>query len=198
MTATSASENDGAFQETFLLEVCKKGGTAVQFAGVTEDITTISEGDKDGEGVVLGNGGRIWKRTPEGDYEITVKIYPLSVDITDSNDMAQFFLGGTYDSTAPIDQVNTRGRDLFRVVILWTDDTTATVASTATVTGSASRRMYFNDARCTSYKANFGDKILSADVTFKGPAFNKSGTGTVHYESVTSQSSNLPALAAYT
>ncbi len=195
--ATSASENDGAFQEVFWLGITKKAGSAYQFAAISEDLTP-EEGDKDGEGVAMGNGGRIWKRTPEGDAEITIKIYPLDLRATSSADMAMFFTGDDTDSTAPISTTNTRVRNLFQVAALWTDDLTATTAEGTTVSGYAARRIVFLDARCTSYKESFDDKILSAEVKFKVPAFNRSGTGRIVRDSVTSQDgAGLSALAAY-
>jgi hypothetical protein len=197
MTAT-ASENDGAFQEVFFLGITKKSGSEIQFAGTIEDITP-TDGEKQGESIVLGNGGRKWKRTPEGDYEVTCKIYPLDIKNTSGNDMLQYFLGGTYDVTGIVSQANSRGRDLFQLVFLLTDDTTVTAASGVTMTAYASRRTTFKDARCVSYKDSFGDKILTAEVVFKGPPFNSSGTTLITHESCTSSdSSGLPAITAYT
>lgn len=194
---TTAAEYDGAFQEVFLCGITKKGsGSEYQFAGVVEELTP-QEGDKDGEGVALGNGGRMWKRTPEGDFEVTLKIYPLSIDVTDSNDVAQYFMSGTYDTATPITQTNTRGRELFQLVVVWGDSLPAT-ASAQTTSTQATRRITFKHARCTSYKENFDDKMLSVEVTFKGPAFDLDGTGTITRESCKSiDATTLPAVSAY-
>jgi len=196
---TTAVEVDGAFQEVFILGVTKKGGSEVQFASISEfDSLDPKEGDKEGEGVALGNGGRMWKRTPEGDFEFTVKIYPLSVDVTDAQDLSQYFLGGTYDSVAPISQVNTRARDLFRVAIMWTDDPSPSTAAGTTGPAWTARRITVKDCRITGYKEGFDDGILSAEVTFKAPAFNLTGTGNITRESTLSDDgAGLPALAAY-
>jgi len=195
---STASELDGAFQEVFLLGISKLDGAELQFAATTEEVTP-EQGEKDIEGVPMGNGGRKVKRTPEGDFEWTFKIWPLSVDSTDLDDMAQFFLGGVYDSTTAIAQVNTRGRDLFRIVWLQTDDSVTTAASGTTATSFAARRLTVTGCRCTSYKESWDDKMLTAEVKFKAPAFDLSGTGTITRESVKStDATSLPLLAAYT
>jgi hypothetical protein len=199
MTAISVSETDGAFQELILVGITKNGGSEVQFASIS-DLGSISgkPGNKDGEGVPLGNGGRIWKRTPEGDVEVSLKIYPLSVNVVDATDMAQYFLGGTYDTTAPIVQVGTHDRSLFRVALLWTDDSTVTTAGGSTTAAKASRRHVFKDLRVTGYEPDFGDGMLSATVTFKGPAFTKANVSTYQFESVKStDSAGLSALSNY-
>ena len=196
--ATSASENDGVFQEIYFFGVTKKGGSEVQFAAVIEgESLGFEQGDKDGEGFPMANGGRIWKRTPEGDIEVSAKIYPLSVDVTDANDMSQYFEGGTYDASAPISQSNSHNRDLFRVAVLFTDDPAATTAGGATAANYAARRMSAKDLRFVSYKESY-DGQLAAEVKFKGPAFGKDGSSLVTRESVTSQDGvGLSALAAY-
>ena len=196
--ATTISEENGMFQEVYLLSVNIKGGSALQFAGKTNDVS-YEFGDKDGEGVVMGNGGRLWGYNPMGDTTITVKIFPLDVDSTNLNDMAQFFTGGTYDASAPIAQIMSLDRDIFRVVQMWTDDATATTAEGISASGSAARRYVFTDARCISYKPGNEDGRHFAEVTFKLPAFNKAAAGLITFESVQAGDSQvLAALAAYT
>lgn len=191
--------SEGAFSEVALVEVYAKGGTAYQFASIIEEIGP-TQGDKDGEGIALVNGGRIWKRTPEGDFEVTLKIYPLDTDQTASSDLAQGFQNtdSNWDASEPFADTNSRNREDFRVVILWTDDTSVSTASATTSSGSASRRITFKQAYMTSYKDMFDDKIVSAEVTFKGPAFNKSGTGNVIRESCKDGGgAGLPASGSY-
>ena len=191
--------DEGVLSEVALVEIEATGGTAYQFASIIEEVTP-TQGDKDGESIALVNGGRLWKRTPETDYEITLKIYPLSTDQAGSNDLSQGFqnVDASWDGTAPYDDVNSRNREQYRVVILWTDDTAASTASGPTVAGNLARRIYFNQAYMTSYKESFDDKTVSAEVTFKGPAFNKAGTGNVHRESVKNGGgAGLSALSTY-
>jgi len=196
MTATTKSENDGAFQEVFLLGVTKKGGSEIQFAGVSEDITP-DVADKAGESVVLGNGGRLWKRTPEGDYEFTIKMYPLGESVNSGESFMQYFLGTT-DASAPFSATNSRVRDLFQVVVCWSDDPSITTASGTAAANYATKRFIYKNAYCTSCKPSFGDKILSAEVKFTMPAYNKSGTGNFTIEGTGSQDSvAIPAVAVY-
>jgi hypothetical protein len=198
---TTSIESDLAFQEICLVGITKMNGSGdYQFASSIEyDSLDFGAEEKGGESIALGNGGRIWKRTPEGDFEIKFKLYPLSLDVTDLQDMAQFFLGGTYDSSAPVSQVNTRGRDLFRVICLWTDDASATKAGSATTAGASARRITVKYCRVTEYKESFSDGILSAEVTFKAPAFNRSGTGSITRESVLwNDAAGLPTISGFT
>jgi hypothetical protein len=191
--------DEGVLSEIALVEIQAKGGTAYQFASIIEEITP-NEGDKDGESIVLVNGGRLWKRTPEGDFEITLKIYPIDTDQTASSDLSQGFANtdDNWDATEPYSDTNSRNREDFRVVILWTDDPGATTAGGATSAGYVARRLIFTQAYMTSYKESFDDKTVSAEVTFKGPAFNKSGTGNITRQSVKDGGANgLAALAAY-
>jgi len=192
--------SEGVFSEVALVEVQAKGGTAYQFASIIEEITP-NQGDKDGEGIALVNGGRLWKRTPEGDFEITLKIYPTDTRQASSMDLSQGFqtTDDNWDATSPYSDVNSRNREDFRIAILWTDDATATTASGTTVAGNMSRRLVFTQAYMTSYKESFDDKIVSAEVTFKGPAFNKAGTGNVTRQSAAyGGASGLSALGNYT
>lgn len=194
---STASEIDGAFQEICLIGVTKKGGNEVQFAGAIEDPSDISEGEKGGSGIVICNGGRLWKRDPEGDATFTAKIYPLDLDPASGNDMAQYFMG-TSGSGSSVSERNTHARDLFRVAFLVTDDPAASTAGGSTAANYAARRIVFENARVTGYSESFDDKILSAEVTFTVPPFNSSGSGNILRESVTSaDASGLSALSEY-
>jgi len=193
------TNSEGVLSEVALIEVYAKGGTAYQFATITEEVTP-AQGDKDGESIVLVNGGRLWKRTPEGDFEITLKIYPLDTRQANSMDLSQGFQNtdDAWDAAEAYSDVNTRNREDFRVAILWTDDTTATTASGTTAVGKLARRLVFTQAYMTAYKDSFDDKVVSAEVTFKGPAFNKSGTGNVTRQSAKDGgAAGLSALGAY-
>lgn len=191
--------NDGMVTELAFVEVQPIDGTAIQFASIIEEFDP-QQGDKDGEGVAMVNGGRRWKRTPEGDYEITLKLYPTSTSFADGEDMSQGFqnVDANWDATGARSDVNTHNREKFRVSILWTDDAAATTATGTTTTGSFARRVTFTEARMTSYKESFGDKTLTVDVTFKGPAFDTSGTGTITHESADDGgAAGLPSISAY-
>ncbi len=194
---SSASEIDGAFQEICLVGVTEKGGSEVQFGGAIEEIPSQNEGEKGGSSIVLCNGGRLWKRDPEGDATVTVKLYPLDLDPASGNDMAQYFTGSSGTGDA-ISVRNTHNRKLYRIALLNTDDPSAATAGGATSPGYAARRLVFENARVTAYTESWSDKILSAEVTFTVPPFNSSGTGNILRQTVTSNSTTgLSALDAY-
>jgi|TARA_Y100000310_G_scaffold324870_1_gene387379 hypothetical protein len=194
MTAT-----EGVLQEIALVEVQAISGTAYQFAAIVEEITP-EMGDRDGEGVVMLSGARLWKKTPQPDYEITLKIYPTDTRFAYSKDLIQGFfnIDANWSTvTSPTDTISTNQED-FRVVILYSDDTTMTAASRATTAGNLSRRLTFKHARMVSYKESFDDKVVSAEVKFKGPAFHTDATGNIIMDSATDGgSAGLAALNAY-
>jgi len=194
MTAT-----EGVLQEIALLEVQAISGTAYQFAAIIEEITP-EMADRDGEGVVMVSGARLWKKTPQGDYEVTVKIYPTDTRFASSKDLIQGFFNVDANwstVTSPTDTISTNQED-FRVVILYSDDTTMTAASRATTAGKLSRRLIFKHARMVGYKESFDDKVVSAEVKFKGPAFHTDATGNIIVDSATDGgSAGLAALSAY-
>ena len=68
-----------AWQETCLVAIQKKGQSAQQFAAITETID-ISEGDYPGESIKSVSGGRLWKQTGKEDGEITLELYPTSLN----------------------------------------------------------------------------------------------------------------------
>lgn len=177
----------GIFPETWT-EVCLvtiqlKGGTARQFAAITETVD-IGEPDYPGEAIPTLAGGRIWKQSPQEDGEITFELYPIELD-TAANDKGLFqqFAGGTWDTAEPLATdiawpvgIN-RDRDRFIVAIMWTDDTAQTSAMAVTsATDSTALRFYAKECRMTSHKASFTDGILKITATFKFPAMNKAGT----------------------
>lgn len=188
--------NDGAYSEVCLVGVTKIDGSAVQFASYVElDSIDPAEGDKDITTANTSNGGRIVKKTPQSDNEITLKLY--EIEIGTSASLAQLY-HGTTDSTDPLTSTNSRTRDLFQVAFLWTDDTTVTTAEAATAASTYARRLVFKDLRMTSYKETIEDGTMVVNATFKGPAFNQSGTGLVTRQSSNSSGSGLTELSAYT
>lgn len=187
--------NDGSYSEVCLVGVTPKGGSAVQFASYIElDSIDPAEGDKDISTANMANGGRVVKKTPQADSEVTVKLY--EIEIGTSASLAQHYHGGS-DSTAPLEVVNSHTRNLFQVAFLWTDDTAAATAEGTTASSKYARRLAFKDLRMTSYKESIEDGTLVITATFKGPAFNQANTGLVTRQSVASTDGGLTALAAY-
>lgn len=196
---TGTVEVDGAFQELCQVTITKKGGTNYEFAGAITSITPQA-GDKDITGIPTVKGGRVTKWSPEGDQQVTLRLHPLSAYIVDTNDLVQYFEGDTTDTTGVIDVSNTRARELFRVIMLNSQETLTSAAGTTT-SGYAARRLVMKDLRCTGYKLQEfgGDNPLMVEVTFKGPAFDRSALALRTTRTVTESSGvGLSAEASYT
>ena len=254
---------DDAWMEECLVGISKIGEQEIQFASEIET-SDFDIGEKDIEGIVLVNGGRVTKWTPEGDTSVTFEAYPLEsgagrgffdllhdTDILVSstttsatanklNDTGVNFttLGiaagdkvrNTTDNTealvtavdsatvlsisadimasgedytitdSPYRVVNTRTRNKYRVLVLWTDKTAAVRASEAIANTLNALRVGCADGYFTSAKPSFTDGILKWTVTYKCAAFDKSGTSNVMIESCAAGggSDALPVIADYT
>ena len=179
-----------AWEETAKVVILKLAGTPYLYEAITETID-ISEPDYPGEGIPTTAGGRVWKQSPQEDGEITVEIYPISVNPTASAGLFNEFAGGTASSSEPQEtDVSwaagiSRARDRFLVAIMWTDDVTVTTAALVLDAASLSAskvalRFYAKECRITSHKSAFTDGILKTTVTFKFPAMSNSGTAKTH------------------
>lgn len=197
MTADAVED---AWMETCLISISKIGGSELAAHGVTETVD-LPFAEKDIEGVPLVNGGRVTKWTPEGDSEITLEAYPLQVG-TDTGSTLQGFedLMNSVDASVPIRVINDRNRDKYRIIVMWTNDATATTAVSATAENASALRCGLADAHITSVQKSFTDGILKYTIKFKCAAFDKSGAGNVLNESAagSTASDKLPAIAAYT
>lgn len=189
-----------AWQEQFLFSVQIQGGTAIEFGGITEDITGMDVGDKDIESVAIGNGGRVVKWTPQADETVTVKVWPTDAKL-DGAGFAQYFNPqATADSTDPIDVLNTRLRNKHQIIFLWVEDINTAAynaAGTATIAGDAAYRFVAKNVYITGYKPSFDDKNLSAEITFKWAPFAKAGTSN-KTENSTAGTNALVAVASFT
>lgn len=171
--------------ETALVEVQKFDGTTPlkwQCMAMTESVD-ISEPDYPGEGIPTLSGGRVWKQSPMEDGEITLEIYPIELDAADdanNKGLFQQYIGGTYGTSPDVTDTSwaagiSRVRDRFAVSILWTNDATATVASSTTAASTDSLRFVAISCRIISHKTSFTDGIVKTTITFKYPAMNKAG-----------------------
>ena len=182
-----------AWLETALVTITKLAGTDYEFAALTETID-IDQGDKDIEGIANVAGGRVVKWTPEGDTSITLEMYPTGVNgLATPDGVANLFHGFTDTSTGS----NSRVRDLFRISVLWTNDTTATSGAGATAASTSNKRFALANAYATSYKTSFTDGIQKVTITFKTTPFNKAGdTSNILEEGINNTASTT--LTAYT
>jgi len=196
----TADAVDDTWMETCLIGISKIDGSDLQFAAITETVD-IDLGEKDIDPVALVNGGRVTKWTPEGVSTITFEGYPLEAG-TDSGTTGKGFydLMHDVDAAVPIRVVNSRTRDKYRVLVLWTNDSTATTAQSATAENSSALRIGLADGHFTSVKASFTDGALKMTATYKVAAFDKAGAGNVMMESAAGSSGTdkLPAIASYT
>jgi hypothetical protein len=194
----ATGDGTGILQEVAFVSIQAKGGTAVQFAGIIEDIS-FGGGEKATEGVPLVNGGRVVKRTPMTDHEITLKIYPTDTQWNGS-DLIQQYAGTDdgWDAAEPFSTLVGRYHERYQVCVLWTEDTTVTTANSITTAGKLARRHILKEARIQSFAPDFSDKQLSAEVVFKGPAFDQGGSATLTIESAKyGGSAGLSAVTSY-
>ena len=191
------------WDEVFMLSIEKSGGSPIQFAAIVDPTSLeITEGEYNSESMPNAAGGRIWKQDPQADGEITFDIVPIELDATTGIGLFQQYIGGTADSTEPLESdtsfpagVN-RVRDLFRIAVLWTNDPAAAAAEAATATSTDSLRFWAADCRFQNQESSNSDGNLKATVTFKFKPFNKAGT-TKNYAWQSGDQTALAALAAY-
>jgi len=187
-----------AWEEECLVSIAAKGGSDIEFAATTETVD-IDAGEKGGEGLPNLKGGRIWKVSPETDTTITFEGYPVDINTSGGTGVSQMFhtTRTNWDVGQPLIVSNSRNRDLFRVAILWTNDTTATSGAGAVASGSEGYRYVITEARMISCKPSFTDGILKFTFAFKVPAFQKDGTSNITEQSCDNTAA-LTALGSYT
>ena len=199
-----------AWEEVALVTISKYGAssdTTIEAAAMTESID-IAQGDYPGESIPNLAGGRIWKQSPEEDGEITLEIYPTNASLGDAENnlgLFQAFAGGTWDTDEPIASATTwtagidRTRDLFRVAIMWTDDTNCTSAESVTSgTDTVALRFTAIACRIISHKAEFTDGILKVTATFKYNVMDKAGSTKNSAWQSTNDGDSTTALVALT
>lgn len=190
-----------AWMEKCKISISAQSGTDVKFEGLTETVD-IDLGEKDIEGIALVNGGRVTKITPETDTTITLEAYPVeagSDDISAATSGTGFFdLLHAEDTSQPAAISNTTARSEYRLAILWTDDTTVTIAADS-LTSSNNKGLRITGANgyITSVKPSFTDGTLKFTITFKVAAFDKAGNAQILLES-TDGTATMTALASYT
>lgn len=196
----TADAVDDSWMEVCFVGISALDGSDVQFASLTSTID-FDVGDKDIEGIPLVNGGRVTKFNPEGDTTLTFEAYPLEAG-TDSGSTGKGFfdLLHSADASVPIRITNDHNRTKYRVLVLWTNDSTVTTAQSATATDSSGLRIGVADGHFTSVKPSFTDGILKFTVMYKCAAFDKSAGSNVMMESAAGSSGSdvLPAVGSYT
>lgn len=174
------------------------GGEEIAFAGMTEDITAMDWGERDIEGMPLVNGGRVIKTSPMGDESMTLKVYDVDA-LLDTANVANGVVQlmhpqSTEDATVPVLVDNSIYRRRFRIILLWATTLPATAGA---IPGDSipAYRIQIVNAYMTSFKPDYGDKLKSAEITFKWAPFNKAATANKR-EEYTDGSDYLPAVSA--
>jgi len=196
----TAVETSDAWMETCIIAISIIGGSDLQFAALTETVD-LDIGEKDIEGVPIVNGGRVTKWTPEGDSSVTFEAYPLQVGTdTGTTGLGFYDLMHSVDASVPIRIDNSRNRDKYRVLIMWTNDPTVTTGQAVTTNTYSATRVGLAEGHFTSVKPSFTDGVLKYTVIFKCAAFDKAANSNVMMESCAGASAGdiLPAIAGYT
>ena len=186
-----------AWTETGYVAIAKQGGDDVEFRTLTETVD-VDIGDKDFDAIATLAGGRLVKFTPQEPTTITFEAYPVEAGTDTGTTGKGFFdLMNTADNTQPLSISLDRSRNKYRVVLLWTDDTTITSATSAVGPNQTGLRIIAKNGYFTSVKPSFTDGILKFTVTFKCPPFDKDGNANVTMES-TDGTATLDAVSSYT
>lgn len=196
-----ANLNDDAWQEEALISFAAQSGTDIPFQGLTQSIDP-DLGEKDIEGIPLVNGGRVTAFTPEGDSTVTLEAWPIEAG---NEDISAATVGKGFhdlvqaeDTAQPLAITSTTSRSKYRLAILWTDDTSATNASSAlSAAAKKGYRLVFANGFVTKATPSFIDGRLKFTITYKVAPFDKSGNAQVMIES-TDGTATLTALQSYT
>jgi len=129
--------------------------------------------------------------------------YVTSVDDANTLSLSSDIMTSSEDYIiyeSPNRVINNRAREKCRVLILWTDKTTAVKASEAIANTYNALRVGYANGIFTSAKPSFTDGILKFTVKYKCSAFDKSGDSNLMMESCAAGggSDALPAVADYT
>lgn len=211
MAANSSTLQDASWQDRAFIGIKKKGGSSVKyFAGLTQEID-LPDISKDFEGEPVMNGGRVRENSAEEDLELTLTIYPIGVltgdGTTRPEGMAEWFLtsddlsgsgeGAKYEPSLE--------RYDFGVAVMWTnvvgdENSTSPVQADSAIDTStggetkAALRWVYKDAQITAFNQDFGDRVHTAEVTFKLSPYNE--TGAANYNNQSSQDTSADTLPA--
>jgi len=181
---------------TALVAIAAKGGSDIEFSAAVTSID-IDMGDRDFDSIATLRGGRLVKPTPEGDTTITFEGYPVNLDTSSTDVWQRFFTtSANWDTTEPLSVSASHSRDNFRVVILWTEDTSVTSAVQQVPQGSEALRAIFTNCRLISVKPSFTDNELKVTFKFKCPPFQKDGTPNITWQS-SDGTATLDAVSSY-
>ena len=168
------------WSERAKVSICVEGDSDVQFEADTETVD-VDVGDKDIEAIATLSGGRLVKYIPQEMTTITLETYPIQAG-TDSGTTGKGFfdLMHSQDASQPVSVSVDHTRNRYRLVALWTNDTTNTAAHSAVASGSYALRV-IGCGFFTSVKGpNYTDGVVKFTVQMKCPPFKKDGSANVN------------------
>ena len=212
MSADISTLQDASWQDKAYIGIKKKGGSSFKyFAGLAQEID-LPEQSKDFESTPVMNGGRVRENSAEEDLEFTMTIYPVGNETLDgttrprginewfltSNDISESSNGPRYE--------NSLLRYDFGIAILFTNvtdsenETSPVEADAAIDTGTdgatkEALRYVYKNAQITGFNPDFGDRVHTAEVTFKLAPYNEKGESNYFVEDTDdTAASSLPAV----
>lgn len=182
---------------TALVTISAKGGTDYEFMTIISDISE-SGGDKPVEQIVNLAGGNLKNYRPQEPVTIDLTLYApaFSSTTTDPSVGMLNFMYAATDTTDPISFNNDRTRSDVRLVIMKTDDPSATKATGTTASTYAAKRETYIGGDITTHTTSVNDGLEETSCTFTFFPYNKEGTANYTYEQ-TKGGSGLPAIGAY-
>ena len=192
-----------SWSETAFVSIAIAGGNWQTFQTLTESID-IDMGDKSVEWMPDLAGGRIAKFSPQSETTVKLEAYPIEAGTattaaTTGTGFYDLMYANTTTTAGKNSITNTRDRLKVSIVLLWT--TLGVSAATDALTGTATDaalRMQFTEGYVTSIKPSFTDGVLKFSIEAKFPAFNKTGTATHTFDSLSATTSTFAAVGAYT
>lgn len=203
MAAGPSTLQDASWQDRVFIGIKKKGGSSVKyFAGLTDEVD-LPEISKDFDGEPVMNGGRVRVNSAEEDQEFSMTLYPIGVLTGDGSTrpegIAEWIL--TSDDLSGDGQGSRYEPSLerydFGVALLWTNvsgvDADGEISTTDN--SKAALRRVYKDAQITSVSKDFGDRVHTAEVTFKFSPYDETGEANYFNESTQDTSTDtLPAV----
>ena len=178
------------------VSITKKDGSNMDFKAIVETVD-VSGGAKDFEGIATIAGGRLKKQNPQEDIEVTLEGYAVEVGSTSTTGNGFYDLMYTQDTSQPLSVSTDHTHSEYQLVVLATDNTSQTNATSATSSGDDAMRWVFKNGHFTKVDASFTDGVWKFTINFKVTPFDKSRNANVTFES-TDGSSVLSEVAAYT
>lgn len=182
MIKITADSLPDSWKEVCLVGILIDGGSEVQFAALTEDITAMDWADKEVEGKALINGGRVCTFTPGTEESMTLKVYPVSALLTGTGVVQHFHPQSADDAAQAILVDNSLTRKKHKVILTWATQLPATAGAVSTANACEYRIQIIN-AYMTRYKPSFDGKTFTAEISFKWTPFTKAAAANKREES---------------